>query len=255
LAVNSSAVFRLNSPLFTISSTFHFPKLRAISNPGSYDYLVSQPLDSDAEGGRRWPLILFLHGAAERGSQIADVARQGLPKMLLPTAELSRAEIAIASEVAARFVVVAPQCPHYEVWDEDKLLRLLDEVGPQFNIDPARVYLTGLSMGGFGVWLVGLRHPQRFAALAPVCGGGRIADVEITASKQPEALRHLGVWAFHGAYDQVVPLEESERMVDALRRAQVPDVKLTIYADGEHDAWTAAYANPALYQWLLQHTR
>jgi predicted peptidase len=200
-------------------------------------------------------LILFLHGAAERGKQITDVARQGLPKLLWPAPELSPAEIAVARHVAARFVVIAPQCPHYEVWEEEALLRLLDDVSRKFSVDSSRIYLTGLSMGGFGVWLLGLRHPRRFAALVPVCGGGRVADVASAASERLEALRGLGVWAFHGAKDRVVPLEESERMVDALRRATMPDVKFTVYPDCEHDAWSAAYANPEVLAWMLQHRR
>ena len=200
-------------------------------------------------------MILFLHGVAERGAQIADVARQGLPKLLSPAPELSPAEIAVGRDVVTRFVVIAPQCPHYEVWDEGTLLRLLDDVSRNFSIDSARVYLTGLSMGGFGAWLVGLRHPQRFAAIVPVCGGGRVADVAAAASQQTSALHRLGVWAFHGARDRVVPLEESERMIDALRRANVPDVKFTVYEEGEHDAWSAAYATPELYDWMLQHQR
>ena len=229
--------------------------MHPIANPGGYNYLVSDPRDFDREPARRWPLILFLHGAGERGSKIADVTRQGLPKLLSPAPELSAAEIAMGRTIAARFVVIAPQCPHYEVWNEDTLLRLLDDVSRKFNIDPARVYLTGLSMGGFGVWLVGLRHPQRLAALVPVCGGGRVADVATAARQQPDALRRLGVWAFHGALDRVVPLEESERMIEALRREKVSDVKFTIYPECEHDSWSAAYGNPELYEWMLQHRR
>ena len=243
-----------SSPILSIPS--HLPdRLRAISNRYGYDYLVSQPENVTGEPGRRWPLILFLHGAAERGSEVAGVARQGLPRLLSADSGLSSAEIEVGRKVATQFVVIAPQCAHYEVWNEDEVLRLIDDVTPQYNIDPARVYLTGLSMGGFGVWLIGLRHPQRFAAIVPVCGGGRIADINTATKKELDALRSLGVWAFHGARDRVVPLEESTRMIEALREAQVADVKFTIYPECEHDSWSASYANADLYTWLLQHRR
>ena len=239
-----------------ISSASHISHPQhAVSNPRGYDYLVSRPWDSPVEAARHWPLILFLHGVNERGAQVTDITRQGLPKLLSASAELSPPELEIAREVARRFVVVSPQCPHYEVWHDETLLELLDDAIDQFNIDPARVYLTGLSMGGFGVWSIGLQHLQRFAALVPICGGGRINDIMMAAKKHPAALRDLGVWAFHGARDRVVPLEESERMIDALRVAGVKDVKFTVYPDCEHDSWSASYANPELYPWLLRHSR
>jgi predicted peptidase len=89
----------------------------------------------------------------------------------------------------------------------------------------------------------------------PICGGGRITDLTAAAQKDFAALSGLGIWAFHGARDRIVPLEESERMVEALRGAGLPDVKLTVYPDGEHDSWSATYANPELYAWLLEHER
>lgn len=173
----------------------------------------------------------------------------------MPGAELSAAERAVGRDIADKFVIVAPQCAQYEVWNEALLLELLDEVGARLNVDAGRIYLTGLSLGGFGVWSLGLRHPERFAALAPVCGGGRIADIATAASRDPESLRRLGVWAFHGANDRVVPVEESERMIDALKKAGLPDVRLTVYPDAAHDSWTATYANPELYRWFLHHQR
>lgn len=243
-------------PALSPTSTSEAPaRLRAISNPRGYSYLVSRPPESLAGATRRWPLILFLHGAAERGARVEDVARQGLPRLLAATTPLSPAEAAAGQDVAAHFVVVAPQCAHYEVWNEQNLLRLVDDAIAQCDADPTRVYLTGMSMGAFGAWTLGLRHPARFAALVPICGGGRIADVSAALRTEPAALHSLPIWAFHGARDRVVPLEESERMIDALRREGLPEVKLTIYPEAEHDAWTHTYANPELYRWLLQHRR
>jgi predicted peptidase len=229
--------------------------LRAISNPGGYSYLVSQPPESSSESDRRWPLLFFLHGAAERGANPMDVARQGLPRLLRADGPTTPQETSVGNEIARSFIVVAPQCPHFEVWEERSLLAVLDSVFASLPIDLHRVYLTGLSMGAFGAWTLGLRNLSRFAALAPVCGGGRIVDILAAAAHHREQLLRTGVWAFHGARDRVVPLEESERMIAELHRAGVRDVKFTVYPEGDHDAWTQSYANPELYRWLLTHRR
>jgi predicted peptidase len=184
-----------------------------------------------------------------------DVARRGLPRLLHGPPGLTAAEQAVGRDVAARFIVVAPQCPRDEVWDSRGLLALLDEVEREFHPDAARVFVTGLSMGGFGTWTLGMRHPGRIAAIAPICGGGRIADVTTALRTDPAALQGLAVWAFHGAQDRVVPLAESERMIMALKAAHVARVKLTVYPEAQHDAWTETYANPELYAWLLAHRR
>jgi predicted peptidase len=228
---------------------------RTIQRAAGYNYLLALPRGYEAQAERRWPLMLFLHGAAQRGSDLSALTLQGVPRLLSNAADLTPLERTCSRDIAEHFVVVAPQCPHNEVWDEAMLLELLDEVGGELRIDAARVYLTGLSMGAFGVWSLGLRHVERFAALLAVCGGGRIADVQAAARRHRAALETLGVWAFHGALDVVVPLEESERMVAALRGAGVRDVALTVYPEAAHDAWTATFSNPEIYAWLRRHAR
>jgi predicted peptidase len=228
-------------------------RLQAVTNPSGYDYLLSLPEKYLARP--RWPLLLFLHGAGQRGADVWLNTQQGLPRLLADPAPLNSAEQAAAAKLASSFIVVAPQCPPLEVWEDNTLLALLDDVSTTLKIDPARVYLTGLSMGGFGAWSLGIRHPRRFAALVPICGGGRVADVTAAQPDRKTALRQLSVWAFHGAKDRVVPLEESERMVAALKLIGAEDVRLTVYPDVEHDAWTAAYANGGVYDWLLTHAR
>jgi predicted peptidase len=135
------------------------------------------------------------------------------------------------------------------------LLALLDNITAKYAVDTKRVYLTGLSMGGYGTWDLGLAYPERFAAIVPICGGGQVITVLLASDAKGQALKTLGVWAFHGGKDPVVPLEESQRMVDALKKAGVPDVKLTVYPEAQHDSWTETYKNPALYEWLLKHER
>jgi predicted peptidase len=229
-------------------------RLRSVTHPAGYSYLLSLPPGRDAGAAGRWPLLLFLHGIGERGTDVWHVALQGLPKLLHGQPGLTAAEQEIGREVAAQFIVVAPQCPPDEVWDSTALLALLDEVDREFQPDPARIYVTGLSLGGYGTWRLGLRQPGRFAAIAPICGGGSIADITTALRTDPAALQRLPVWAFHGAKDRVVPPGESERMVKALQAAGLAEVKFTLYPEAEHDSWSATYANRELYAWLLAHT-
>jgi predicted peptidase len=203
------------------------------------DYLLFLPAGYGADTAKRWPLILFLHGSGERGTNIWLVAKHGPPKI-------------DTIETNFPFIVVSPQCPEGKIWSNDLLLALLDEIESKYAVDAHRVYLTGLSMGGFGTWGLGLSHPERFAAIAPICGGGEfitplLADKAMLAS--------LPVWAFHGAKDPVVPVAESERMVNLLKKNGVHEVKFTVYPEAQHDCWTQTYANPELFAWFLQHSR
>ena len=201
------------------------------------DYLLSLPENYGADTSKRWPLILFLHGAGERGTNIWLVAKHGPPKI-----ELAKKE----------FIIVSPQCPPGKIWSNDLLLALLDDIETKYAVDLHRVYLTGLSMGGFGTWSLGLSHPEKFAAIAPICGGGEIITPLLSDKLQ---LANLPIWAFHGAKDPTVPVEESEHMVNYLKKHGVKEVKLTIYPEALHDSWTQTYASPELFEWFLQHSR
>jgi predicted peptidase len=184
---------------------------------------------------RKWPLMLFLHGAGERGDDLDQVKKHGPPKLVKEGRGLP-------------FIIVSPQCPSEMWWTEmlDMLVALLDEVQSSYAVDPDRVYLTGLSMGGYGTWGLACREPQRFAAIAPICGGGQ--------RYLAERLRNVPVWAFHGAKDPVVPLRESTEMVEALKRAG-GEAQLTVYPEAQHDSWTQTYDNLQLYEWFLSHRR
>jgi predicted peptidase len=133
------------------------------------------------------------------------------------------------------------------------LIALLDELQATLPIDPRRVYVTGLSMGGYGTWELAVKHPERFAAVAPICGGGERIRTLLPARQ--EALKTLGVWAFHGGKDNVVVPAESERMIEAFKRAGNATVKYTVYPEAGHDSWTRAYNDPALFEWLLGQSR
>jgi len=202
-----------------------------VTVPVRLKYLVYLPKDYDAKAA--WPLVLFLHGAGERGDDLEKVKFHGPPKLAAAGKEFP-------------FVLVSPQCPKDMWWEPIELVALLDEVGKKYKIDSDRVYATGLSMGGFGSWRLASYAPDRLAAIAPVCGGS-----ETYFAKR---FKHLPVWAFHGAKDKAVPLERSQAMIDALTK-EGAEPKFTIYPDAAHDSWTATYDDPALYEWLLAQKR
>lgn len=206
------------------------------------NYLLYLPKAYDADRESGWPLMLFLHGAGERGNDLARVKIHGPPKL-------------VETDPDFPFVLVSPQCPEDQTWDTSALSRLLDDVTARLNIDTDRVYLTGLSMGGYGTWNLGIAEPQRFAAIAPICGGGELLDILLVPAAQRAALQNLPVWAFHGGEDTVVPVDESQRMVAGLKRLGSKNVKLTIYPDAGHNSWTQTYDNPEFFTWLLQHKR
>lgn len=208
---------------------------KEITKKVSLGYLLYLPKGYGEKKDQKWPLILFLHGAGERGSDLSLVKKHGPPKLIDQGKEFP-------------FIVVSPQCPTTSWWPEqvDALTALLDEVRSKYAVDAERVYLTGLSMGGFGTWTLASRYPERFAALAPICGGG---DKYLVSR-----LKSVPVWVFHGAKDPVVPLQSSTDMVEALKRAG-GDVQLTVYPEAQHDSWTETYNNPKLYEWFLSHRR
>ena len=204
------------------------------------EYLLFLPKGYAEDKSRQWPLMLFLHGAGERGSDLAKVTVHGPPKLVKQNPDFP-------------FILVSPQCPTGQIWSDEALLGLLDQVSKKHRVDKTRVYLTGLSMGGYGTWSLGLRNPERFAAIAPICGGGDYLPVLLPAQGKQAALKRLPVWAFHGAKDSIVPLSETERMVNALKRAGNQNVKLTVYPEADHDSWTESYQNQELFDWMLQH--
>jgi predicted peptidase len=198
-------------------------------------YLLFLPQDYGTNPDRKWPLILFLHGAGERGDDLELVKIHGIPKI-------------VERQHDFPFVVLSPQCPDETTWwDHHRTLKaLLDETVANYAVDVDRIYLTGLSMGGYGTWGLAMAYPKLFAAIAPICGGGFPEFVS--------QLKDVPVWAFHGAEDDVVKLEAGQRMVDALR-ACGGNVRFTVYPGVRHDSWTRTYDNPELYEWFLQHTR
>lgn len=201
----------------------------------SLDYLLFLPKDYGVETQKEWPLILFLHGAGERGDDLELVKVHGIPKIVEQKEDFP-------------FIAVSPQCPEFSWWthEVEALNALLDKIVETYAVDEDRIYLTGLSMGGFGSWELAMKYPDRFAAIAPICGGGEPEKVCV--------LKEVPVWVFHGAKDETVPLKRSKEMVEALKACD-GNVKFTVYPDAGHDSWTETYDNPELYKWFLKHTR
>ena len=200
----------------------------------SCQYLLFLP-DGYGKRQKHWPTILFLHGAGERGSDLNLVKKHGPPKI-------------VEEQKDFPFIVVSPQCPQDRWWTEEVevLINLLDDIVNRYNVDTERIYLTGLSMGGYGTWTLAAAYPQRFAAIAPICGGGE--------RYMADKFKNVPVWAFHGAKDNVVPPVKSEEMVNAIN-ARGGNARLTVYPDAAHDSWTATYDNPELYDWFLKHRK
>ncbi len=198
------------------------------------DYLLSVPEDY-SDDGAPVPLLLFLHGAGERGSDVERVKTHGPPRLLEQGKDIPA-------------IVVSPQCPDDSWWTEhlEALSLLLDQLIERYNVDESRIYLTGLSMGGYGTWALAAREPERFAAAVPICGGG-----SIVAAFQ---LRSMPIRVYHGDADPVVPLSESERLVKALE-ARGGNVELTVYPGVGHDSWTRTYDDPELWEWLFAQRR
>jgi predicted peptidase len=202
------------------------------------EYLLYLPKDYGIDNEHSWPMILFLHGIGERrngGEELERVKMIGLAKLVVQQPDFP-------------FVVVSPQCPSNSWWtyELESLNALLEHILETHAVDSDRVYLTGLSMGGYGAWALAGVYPERFAAVVPICGGGVPPLVN--------QMRRLPVWAFHGTDDETVPLSESQRMVNALKSLG-GDVQLTVYPGVGHDSWTQTYANPELYNWFLTHKR
>ena len=201
-------------------------------------YLLFLPSRYGADPAEKWPLILFLHGFGECGDDLELAKTHGIPKI-------------VENQPDFPFICVSPQCPAAteavkDTWQQYHgiLKEMLNEIVAQYAVDKNRIYLTGISMGGYGTWSLAMAYPEMFAAIAPICGGGWSEPVYV--------LRDVPVWAFHGADDPTISLEYGQQIVEALR-ACGGNVQFTVYPGVGHDSWTQTYDNPELYEWFLQH--
>lgn len=218
-------------------------------------YLLQTPGGKKPKAG--WPLLLFLHGYGECGAEIDKVRKHGPPKL---TSQFN---------VLRECVIVSPQCPSDSWWRVDALHALVEEViAERGDVDRGRVYVTGLSMGGYGIWSFVSHYPNYFTAAIPICGGGD--PFRLPANRPPEkqgivneflpdGLRSataIPVWTFHGSDDRSVPILESEMMIDLLKNGGNPNAKLTAFSGVGHvGAWERAYDDSQVWEWLFAQTR
>ena len=231
--------------LFIVSFITCYSQSNQIPTPGTQthqkiekdlelNYLLYVPEDYDPNKEGGYPTILFLHGAGHRGDNLDIITEWGPPK--------------IASEEGLPFIVISPQCPKGDWWTSMiyPLKQLLDASIKNYNIDTSRIYLTGLSMGGYGTFALSQVYPEYFAAVAPVCGGGTPSMVNF--KDQPPT------WVFHGDQDKIVPISSSQIMVDALETIGT-EVKFTIYEDDDHYIFKKVYYKSGLFDWFLEHQK
>lgn len=208
--------------------------MKEICHYSTIDYVMCFPDDYSPD--KKYPLLIYLHGAGSRGGDISIVS----DAVTGPIGEINRGR-------KLPFIIAAPQC-NVKMWFEisETVLGFIDMVAARPDVDRTRVYLSGTSMGGYACWYFAMFRADLFAAILPVCGGGLPAFASY--------LKGLPVWAHHGALDNVVDVNESLAMVRQLRRLG-SEVRLTIYPDREHDSWVPAFADPEVYTWLLTHRR
>jgi predicted peptidase len=233
------------------SYTFHIDARPG--DPGiTIRYLLFVPKNYKADG-KKWPMMLFLHGLGECSNDDLNRVKIHGPAHF------------VDSRPDFPFVVVTPQLPPppgykegvaysseqiiamaHDAWKPEPLMQLVDHVAGKLNIDRERIYVTGLSMGGYGTYRLVAAHPNKFAAAVPICGGGEPEMAKFVA--------RVPIWAFHGAKDTTVPLAIGQKMVDEIKSAR-GDIKFTVYPDAGHDSWKPAYADDKVYDWLLTHKR
>ncbi len=201
-----------------------------------YPFSYVQYLPPDFDPQKRYPLVFFLHGAGERGTDLDVAMRHGYMKYVREEGK------------EYPFICLAPQCPDHRYWGcyTESLLAFLDEMLEKLPIDPDRVYLTGLSMGGTGTWMLAMSRPETFAALLPVCGSGIYWNAF--------ELKHIPIYICHGDCDTIVPVSESIQMLSAVNR-NGGNAQIKIYYGVDHNAWDYAYTDDELLAWLLKQRR
>lgn len=206
----------------------------------SLNYLLELPEDYEENSYTAIPLLLFLHGMGERGNDLSMLNNNGIPKLISEGRKFP-------------FITVMPQCPETSFWTEESksLKMLIDDLIENYNVDKNRIYITGLSMGGYGTYEMLSRYPDLFAAAIPICGGIGSMYTRMNLLQ----LKDIPLWIFHGKIDDVVPVKESEDIYKALTSIGAKDLHITIYPDLNHDSWTRTYANHEVYNFLLKYSK
>jgi len=201
-----------------------------------YHYLPYMPKDYNADTLKKWPLIIYLHGGSDRGTDLNKLYASGIPDQIYRGREFP-------------FIIISPQCPEHIRWSTDDWFEnFYKEVTAKYRIDTNRVYLTGLSLGGSGTWYLAVKYPDKFAAIAPMSGFTSHMDY---IDENIDRLVDMPIWAFHGKIDNVVPFEETERMINKLK-GKNKDLKFSIEPEVGHWIHWLVYPNQELYDWFLK---
>jgi predicted peptidase len=233
------------------SAAFAEPEAKTFKASDGSEVLYRYSAPTNIERGKKYPLVLFLHGAGERGNDNKAQLKHGVNAIMKN-----------ADSLKQPIFLIAPQCPKDIWWTQaqtkaersskkpitvlDAVLEVIEDTSKNQQIDPKRIYITGLSMGGFGTWAALAKDPKLFAAAIPICGGG---DPKAAAT-----YKRVPIQIFHGSADTVVSPDNSQKMFDALQQAG-SQAKLTIYPGVAHDSWTQTYANEEVIRWLLTQTK
>jgi predicted peptidase len=206
---------------------------KASSSKGKvYHYLSYTPQGYDSLKDSKWPLIIYLHGKSASGSNLEKVRRYGVTFYLDRGMKLPA-------------VVVAPQCPSGKNWDTESWFpSFYADILSKYKIDTTRIYLIGMSMGGFGCWQLGIKYPHRFATIVPFCGGYFNAP-------SVKVLKDVPIWVFHGDRDRQVPIRRSNVLVDELRK-DGGNPRFTILKGAGHDIHRQ-FADMQIYDWMLKY--
>ena len=190
------------------------------------------------EKAEKMPVIIYLHGAGERGDDLQKINVHGPIKAILEE------KVSLQN-----CVILAPQCGDGKTWWDyaERLYAFILWYKEKDFVDEQKIYLTGNSMGGYGTWALSMAHPELFAAILPICGGGLTWNAE--------TLKDMPIWAFHCVGDGIVPCHTTIAMVDKIKKVSLNDVRITIYPDNSHDAWTQTYENQSVYDWLFEKKR
>jgi hypothetical protein len=204
-----------------------------------YRYLSYTPKEYDTDTLKRWPLIIYLHGGSRRGNDLIKLYADGIPDQLYRGREFP-------------FIIIAPQCPEHIRWSTDNWFEnLYKEVNDKYRIDTNRVYLTGFSLGGAGTWYIAAKYPDKFAAIAPMSGFTSHMDY---IDNNIDKLIDMSIWAFHGKIDNVVPFEETERIIKKLD-GKNKDLRFSVEPEVGHWINWLVYPNQELYDWFLKYDK
>ena len=205
----------------------------------TYHYISYTPKEYNKNPTKKWPLIIYLHGGSSRGSDTTKLYSNGIPDQIWRGREFP-------------FVIVSPQCPINQRWSTDNWFEnFYKEITTNFRIDTNKVYLTGVSLGGSGTWYLAMKHPEKFAAIAPISGFTRHMDY---IKKNTDKLNDLPIWTFHGEIDKIVEFEDTEWIVNQLREKN-KEIKFTIETNVGHWMDWVVYKEEYLYEWFLKHEK